>query len=117
MGKAAAERIWALHLWSLEGAESYRLNDRVDLPEGVKFENDRLTGKFQNEGVYHIDFIGLDADGNAVGAYKLIVTATTNEAAKKGCFGDIAACSAIIGLVAVAGAGLLLLSLRKRKEA
>ena len=102
----------------IEGAESYRLNDRVDLPEGVKFENDRLTGKFENEGVYHIDFIGLDADGNAVGAYKLIVTATTNEAAaKKGCFGDIAACSAIIGLVAVAGAGLLLLSLRKRKEA
>ena len=103
----------------IEGAESYKLNTRVDLPAGVEFKDGKLTGKFQNEGVYHIDFIGLDGEGNAVGAFKLIVTATTSEdaAAKKGCFGDIAACSAIIGLVAVAGAGLLLVSLRKRKEA
>ena len=103
----------------IEGAVSYRLNERVDLPEGMKFENGKLSGKFNWEGVYHLDFIGMDADGKSVGAFKLIVTATTGAQQNfvKGCGGDIAAVGAIIGLVAIAGVGLILISKRKRERA
>ena len=101
---------------AIEGAASYRLNKRVDLPAGLKFENGKLSGKIENEGIYHIDFIGEDADGKVVGAFKLIVTATTG-AAPSGCGGDIAAVGAIIALVAVAGVGLLLVSKRRRQRA
>ena len=100
----------------IENAVNYRLNQRVDLPEGLKFENGKLSGKAALEGVYHIDFIGEDADGKAVGAYKLILTVTTG-AAPGGCGGDIAAVGAIITLVAVAGVGLLLVSKRRRQRA
>ena len=98
---------------------NYRLNQRVDLPSGVKFENGKLSGQFDWEGVYHLDFIKVDDQGNAIGAFKLIATATTGNALGKagGCGGDIAAYGAIIGLVALAGAGLLLVSLRKKKRA
>ena len=101
---------------AIEGAANYRLNKRVDLPAGLKFENGKLSGKIENEGIYHIDFIGEDADGKVVGAFKLIVTATTG-AAPSGCGGDIAAVGAIIALVAVAGVGLLLVSKRRRQRA
>ena len=105
---------------AIEGAAEIKLNHRVDTPEGLTIEGGRITGKVALEGVYHLDFVGYDADGNAVGAFKLILTAATGDggaAAKKGCFGDIAACSAIISLVAIAGAGLLLVSLRKKRRA
>ena len=107
---------------AIEGADTIKFNARegVKLPEGITFENGKLSGQFANEGVYHLDFVGY-AGESAVGAFKLIVTATTNgyniSAAKKGCGGDIAAYGAIIGLVALAGAGLLLVSLRKKKRA
>ena len=104
----------------IEGAVTIELNNRVQLPKGIKFADGKLSGKFELEGIYHLDFIGRDADGKAVGAFKLIARATTGEEqnfVKGGCFGDVAACGAIIGLVAVAGAGLLLVSLRKKKEA
>ena len=104
----------------IEGAAEIKLNHRVDTPEGLTIEGGRITGKVALEGVYHLDFVGYDADGKAVGAFKLILTAATGDggaAAKKGCFGDIAACSAIISLVAIAGAGLLLVSLRKKRRA
>ena len=100
----------------IEGAVSYRLNQRVELPKGMTFENGKLSGQFENEGVYHIDFIGEDADGKSVGAFKLIVTATTN-AVKGGCFGSIAGVSALFSLVAVAGVSLLAISARKRRRA
>ena len=105
---------------TIEGAETIELNNRVELPRGIKFADGKLTGKFELEGIYHLDFIGRDADGKAVGAFKLIARATTGAEqnfVKGGCSGDIAACGAIIGLIAVAGAGLLLVSLRKKKEA
>ena len=102
----------------IENAVSYRLNQRVELPAGLKFEDGKLTGVVENEGVYHIDFIGEDADGKAVGAFKLIVTATTNGYnVSKGCGGDIAAVGAIVALVAVAGVGLLLVSRRRKQRA
>ena len=97
---------------------NFRLNQRVDLPSGVKFENNKLSGQFDWEGVYHLDFIKVDDAGKAAGAFKLIVTATTGNAlGKGGCGGDIAAVGAIIGLVALAGAGLLLVSIRKKQRA
>ncbi len=107
---------------NIEGAASYRLNDRVELPRGIKFNADTgtFTGQFELEGIYHLDVLGLDANGKAVGAFKLIARATTGEEqnfVKGGCFGDIAACGAIIGLVALAGAGLMLVSLRKKRRA
>ena len=105
---------------AIEGAAEIKLNHRVNTPEGLTIEGGRITGKVALEGVYHLDFVGYDADGKAVGAFKLILTAATGDggaAAKKGCFGDIAACSAIISLVAIAGAGLLLVSLRKKRRA
>ena len=103
----------------IDGAASYRLNERVELPKGITFENGKLSGKFEQEGVYHLDFIGMDADGKSMGAFKLIVTATTGNVQNfvKGCFGDIAAVGAVIGLVALAGAGLMLVSLRKKRRA
>ena len=99
---------------------NFRLNQRVELPKGVTFEDNRLSGKFENEGVYHLDFIQIDENGNATGAFKLIVTATTGEIRPKsggGCGGDIANVGAIMGIVALAGIGFALVSLRKRKEA
>jgi hypothetical protein len=104
----------------IEGASEIKLNHRVDTPEGLTIDGGNISGKVALEGVYHLDFVGYDADGKAVGAFKLILTASTNgfdAGAKKGCFGDIAACSAIISLVAIAGAGLLLVSLRKKRRA
>ena len=103
----------------INGAASIRLNQRVELPKGVKFENGVLSGKFQNEGVYHLDFIGEDASGNTVGAFKLVVTASTGNEQNfvKGCGGDVAAVGAIVGFIALAGAGLMLVSLRKKKRA
>jgi len=105
----------------IEGAETIKFNGRegVTLPKGIEFNNGVISGKFENEGVYHLDFVGYDAQEKAVGAYKLIVTATTNgyNISKKGCGGDIAAVGAIIGLIALAGAGLLLVSLRKKQRA
>ena len=104
---------------SIDGAESYRLNERVELPKGITFDNGKLSGKFEQEGVYHLDFIGMDASGKSIGAFKLIVTATTGAEQNfvKGCFGDIAAVGVIIGIVALAGAGLMLVSLRKKRRA
>ena len=105
----------------IEGAVEYKLNTRVVLPDGMKFENGVLSGQFNWEGIYHLDFIGLDADGKAVGAFKLIVTATTGDElvfkSGGGCGGDIASVSAMIGLMTLLGTGAMLVSNRKRKRA
>ena len=104
----------------IPNAVEYKLNNRVVLPEGMKLEDGVLSGQFKWEGVYHLDFIGLDADGKAVGAFKLIVTAITGEELvfkTGGCGGDIANIGAIMGIVALAGIGVALVSFRKRKEA
>ena len=105
----------------IEGAKTIKFNARegIALPKGISFENNTLSGKFENEGVYHLDFVGYDENEKAVGAFKLIVTATTNgydiAPLKKGCGGEIAAVGAIVALVAVAGVCLLLVS-RRRKQ-
>ena len=107
----------------IEGAVSYELNNRVTLPRGMKFEDGKLSGQFELEGIYHIDFIGRDENGKAVGAFKLIVTAATGaeqnfvSGCNGGCNGDIAAVGAVIGLIALAGVGMMLISIRKRRKA
>ena len=104
---------------TIDGAAEIRLNHRVDLPKGVTFENGKLSGQPENEGVYHLDFVGYDDAGKAVSAFKLILTAATNgyDVKKGGCGGDIAAVGAIVGLIALAGAGLLLASIRRKQRA
>ena len=106
----------------IAGATSYKLNTRVDLPKGITFADNKLSGQFDWEGVYHIDFIGLDDNGKAVGAFKLIVTATTgNELSFAngcgGCSSNIAAVGAVVGVIALVGVGLMLISVYKRKRA
>ena len=104
---------------AIEGAAEIKLNHRVDTPEGLTIEGGRITGKVALEGVYHLDFVGYDDAGKAVSAFKLILTAATNgyDVKKGGCGGDIAAVGAIVGLIALAGAGLLLVSIRRKQRA
>ena len=108
-----------------------RLNQRVDLPKGITFENGVLSGKFENVGLFYIDLIA--EDGTNKVAVKLIVRAVpdmtnsgldggqgeggdpVNPPKKKGCGGAIEATAAIIGLVTLAGVGIMLVS-KKRKE-
>ena len=66
--------------YALPAGKNFKLNRRVDLPKGLKFENNKLTGKVANEGVYHLDFISVNDSGKATGAFKLILTATTGAA-------------------------------------
>ena len=105
--------------YALPEGSNYKLNQRVDLPKGITFENNKLSGKFENEGVYHLDFIAVGEDGKATSAFKLIVTATTGAQQNfvGGCGGDIAAVGALIGLVAIAGVSLLAVCARKRRRA
>ena len=110
---------------AIEGADSVRLNQRVELPKGIKFEDGVLSGQFANEGIYYIDFIGEDADAKAIGGFKLIVRATTNgyevtddedtdEGGKKrGCGGSIIAASSVMALIA--GLGLAFIADKKRR--
>lgn len=109
----------------IEGADSVRLNQRVELPKGIKFEDGVLSGQFANEGIYYIDFIGEDADAKAIGGFKLIVRATTNGyevtddegkddgGKKKGCGGSIIAASSVMALIA--GLGLAFIADKKRR--
>ena len=114
--ETTARKSWSYKVKGVDGAISYKLNTRCDLPEGLKFEKNKISGKIKYEGVYHLDFIGLNGDGEAVGAIKVIVTAKTNDGSS-GCGGDVASVGAIVGFIALAGAGLMLVSLRKKKRA
>ena len=104
---------------NIEGADEIKLNHRIDVPEGLTIDGGKISGKVALEGVYHLDFVGYDGDGKAVGAFKLILTASTNgyKIGKSGCSGDIASYSAIVALMVIAGASLLLVSLRKKRRA
>jgi len=105
---------------------TYRLNERVELPEGITFENGRLGGKFEYVCLARINVIAeieyADGSTGAV-AYKFVIQAVpdmTNTGLdapkKKGCFGGIASISAITSLLAFAGLGILISKKRKEED-
>ena len=116
---------------------NFRINDRIELPKGVTFNNGVLSGQFANTGLYRIDVIA--NNGTKDVAIKLLIYVVPNEAEysedimepivyghkskdndggkKKGCFGDIASTGALIGLISVAGVGFMLLAIDKKRRA
>ena len=115
-----------------QGATQYRLNQRVELPEGFTFsENGVLSGEFKHVGLYRVDIIATVGSNKA--GIKLLINVSPAESEydetimtrvvdnQKGCAGgcnsNIGSATAIIGLVALAGIGFGLISLlRRRKE-
>ena len=121
----------------VDGASSYRLNQRVDLPDGIEFENGNLSGKFEKVGLYRIDII---AEGGSKSAVKLLINVVPNESEydenlmdkyseekgqepepeqpkKKGCFGDIASTASLIALISLVGLGLAFVAIDKKRRA
>ena len=126
----------------VDGATEYKANLRVDtaLPEGLEFSDGKLSGKLAHVGLYRVDVIAVTSSGKK--AVKLVINVVPDEAEynedlmqqygeeqppveptepdkpqpKGGCGGDIASVGALMGLIALAGIGFILLSLRKRKE-
>ena len=123
-------------------ADEYVVNDRIELPEGVTFENGTLSGKIDHVGLYRIDVIAIS--GSTKQAVKIVVNVVPDDSEygdimehygnetpqpqpqpdgngdtnkKKGCFGDVTSTTALMGLIALAGISFILVSLtRKRKE-
>ena len=123
--------------FNVANATGYRLNDRIVLPAGVTLENGVLSGAIAKAGLYRIDVM---ADGATKGAVQLIINVVPDEAEydenlmerypeessnpepeqpkkKKGCFGDIASVGALIGLISIAGLGLILVSYDRKRRA
>ena len=125
----------------VSGATEYKLNDRIELPEGLEFEDGNLSGKISHVGLYRIDIIA--TVGSTKKAVKLMINVVPDEAEyqeglmkhygedvgpvepdkpdggdnkKKGCFGDISSVYALTGLIALAGVGFILLSLNKKRK-
>ena len=59
-------------------AEEVKINDRIDLPKGIEFKDGVLSGKFEEVGLYRIDFIVTTDFGDKV-AVKLIVNAVPDD--------------------------------------
>lgn len=61
---------------SIDGASSYKVNARIDLPENVTFDGDTgvLSGKIDHVGLYRIDIIG---NGKAV---QVVINVVADEA-------------------------------------
>ena len=120
-----------------EYADQFKLNNRIVLPEGVTFnaEEGVISGKIAHVGLYRIDVI---CDGGQHKfALKYVINVVPEEAElneegveeievwnkeekkgeKKGCFGDLATTGALIGLIALAGLGVILISFRKKEQA
>ena len=94
-----------------------RLNNRIELPEGVTFKDGRLSGTFKNAGLYRIDIIAVDSSGEQeqTVAVKLVIQVTAG-GSSGGCGGDITSVSAVIGAMALIGIGALLLSVIDKKK-
>ena len=64
-------------------AEEVKLNDRIELPKGITFENGVLSGQFEEVGLYRFDFIVTtdlgDEDNPDLVAVKLVVNAVPSE--------------------------------------
>ena len=133
---------------NVEGATAYKANLRVDtaLPEGLEFDDGALTGKLDHVGLYRVDVIATTANGKK--AVKIVINVAPEDSEynedlmeiysennepvnppqpggddndggkKKGCFGDISSVAALSSVIALAGIGMILLSLanKKRKE-
>ena len=95
----------------------FKLNNRIELPEGVTFNDGVLSGKFKNAGLYRIDVIATDSSGEQeqTVAIKLVIQVTPGDAGG-GCGGDITSVSAVIGAMALIGIGALLLSVADKKK-
>ena len=103
--------------------ESFEVNKRCDLPEGIKLEDGVISGSFKNVQLARIDIIinvklADNTDGKI--AYKLVLdvvpdldTVVKDDESK--CSMSIIAGSALVSTLAIAGASLLALK-RKRKE-
>ena len=114
------------------GATTIKLNDRVDLPEGIAYDENShvLSGEFKHVGLYRVDLVATVGDSKA--GIKLVINVSPDESEydetimtratdPKGCAGgcnsNIGSSIAIISLVALAGIGFGLVSiLRRRKE-
>ena len=111
-----------------EGAE-LKINDRIELPEGLEFVNDQLVGKIDVIGLHRIDLIA--TNGSNKSAIKLLIRIVPDEAEysedvmermgeapvtpskKKGCGGEIATFASLTALIGLAGVALIS---RKRKQ-
>ena len=116
------------------GAHNFRVNDRIEMPEGLELSEDGvLSGKVAHVGLYRIDVIFEDAN-NGKHAVQLLLRIVPNEAeydedlmnpdnngggkgGKKGCGGDIATVGALAGVLAIAGIAIILTSIEKKKRA
>ena len=108
-------------------ATGFRVNDRCDLPEGFTFNKGVLSGTFNHVGLYRVDVI---ADGSTKAGIKLIIEVSPDEAEydetimtrwvkpkeKKGCGGEIATAS-LIALISLAGLGLALVAIDRKRRA
>ncbi|MCQ2087180.1 MAG: glycoside hydrolase family 3 C-terminal domain-containing protein [Bacilli bacterium] len=114
--------------------DSVELNNRCELPDGLELEDGVISGAFEHVDLGRIDVvINVTFSDNSKGkiAYKYVIDAipvglpddyefppenvepVKPEPEKKGCGGSVAAASALIATIAVAGAALLA---SKRKE-
>ena len=121
-----------------EAADSMRINQRCDLPEGLVFNDGNLSGKIAHVGLYRIDVIA--NVGSTRKAVKLVINIVPDEAEydenlmegevtpvepddptptpskKKGCGGDIVSAGALVGLLALVGLGFALVSFFDKKK-
>jgi hypothetical protein len=117
------------------GATAYKLNYRVDLPEGLEFdENGNLSGSLDHVGLYRLDVIA--TVGSSKAGIKLLINVSPEESEydenlmireqegggskpkKGGCGGDATtAAVSMIALLSMAGVGVALVALKKKKRA
>ena len=110
------------------GATAYKLNYRVDLPEGIEFNNGVLSGEFKHVGLYRVDVIATVGSNKAgielvinvapdESEYDETVMTRAKEGGKGGCFGGISATASLIALLSVAGLGLALVAIDRKRRA
>ena len=97
----------------VSGATGYRLNDRIDLPEGLEFDNGNLSGKIDHVGLYRIDVI---ADGSTKKAVKLLINVVPAESEYQEGLMEHYSDNAPVNPDNPDNGGFMLLSLRRRKE-
>ena len=101
---------------------SVEIDPFTPLPEGLKFENNHITGKVNdpfNKFIHVLVNLTLEDDSTTVvgKSFELVVLARQAKAAKSGgCGGSITMTASLIGLVAIAGAGILLTKKRKQDQ-
>ena len=121
----------------LDGADSYEINYRIELPETVTFEDGTLSGKFEHVGLYRVDIIA-KSGSSTLGAIRLLINVVPDEGeydedlmlapgekddsgkkdgGKKGCFGDITALGSLAGVIALAGIASIILAIDKKRRA